>query len=90
MQLGIGLHTGEVITEAGDLHGATVVIAARLEAAAAGGELLVCSAVYQWPGAAREDLEDRRERTLKGIDAPWRVYAVPWERTSDGPWPRTC
>ena len=85
VQLRIGLHTGEVITEAGDLHGETVVIAARLEAAAAGGEILVCSAVYQVLGAAREDLEDRGERTLKGIDAPWRVYAFPWERTSDGP-----
>ena len=53
VQLRIGLHTGEVITEAGDLHGETVVIAARLEAAAAGGEILVCSAVYQWPGTAR-------------------------------------
>ena len=57
VQLRIGLHTGEVITEAGDLHGETVVIAAGLMAilvAALGLRLYGLDAESLWMDELRQ------------------------------------
>ena len=85
VHLRIGLHTGEVIHDEEDLFGETVVIASRLEGAAGSGEILASSSVHALLGTTRANLEDRGERNLKGIDTPWRVYAVPWEDDGAGP-----
>ena len=73
----IGLHTGEVIEENGDIHGETVIIARRLEGIAPPGGILASESVHMVLGTARGDLDDRGLFDLKGIAAPWRVYAVP-------------
>src|SRR5581483_5187579 len=73
----IGLHTGEVISEEGDLHGETVIIAKRIEGVAPAGGILVSETVHGVLGTARGDLIDRGEFDLKGIDSPWRLYEVP-------------
>jgi class 3 adenylate cyclase len=76
----IGMHTGEILLDdEGDLFGRHVLIAARVGAAAAGGEILVSSLVRQiaeprgdllfGPGAQLE---------LKGIDEITTVHSVDW------------
>jgi len=73
----IGLHTGEVIEENGDLHGETVIIAKRIEGIAPAGGIFASETVSGVLGTARAELVDRGEFELKGIDAPWRLYEVP-------------
>ena len=73
----IGLHTGEVIEENGDLHGETVIIAKRIEGLAPAGGIFASDTVSGVLGTARAELIDRGEFELKGIDAPWRLYEVP-------------
>ena len=73
----IGLHTGEVISEDGDLHGETVIIAKRIEGVAPAGGILASETVHGVLGTARSELVDRGEFELKGIDVPWRLYEVP-------------
>ena len=73
----IGLHTGEVIEDSGDLHGETVIIAKRIEGIAPAGGIFASETVHGVLGTARAELEDRGEFELKGIDAPWRLYEVP-------------
>ncbi|MCU1352062.1 MAG: hypothetical protein JWM05_1271 [Acidimicrobiales bacterium] len=73
----IGLHTGEVIAEAGDVHGETVIIAKRIEGLAPPGGVLVSETVHGVLGTARDELVDFGVAELKGIDAQWRLYLVP-------------
>src|SRR4051812_34075854 len=73
----IGLHTGEVITEDGDVHGETVIIAKRIEGLAPPGGVLASETVHGVLGTARDELIDQGASTLKGIDAEWRLYLVP-------------
>jgi class 3 adenylate cyclase len=73
----IGLHTGAAIRQAGDYHGRTVVIAARIAGQARGGEILVSAdvadAVHRAGGAT---LAARGDVTLKGLDGRHAVYAA--------------
>lgn len=78
VQLRIGLHTGEVLTEDGVLHGETLIIAKRVESVASPGKIFASNTVHGVLGTARGELIDRGEFTLKGIDALWRVWEVPW------------
>ena len=73
----IGLHTGEVITEDGDVHGETVIIAKRIEGLAPPGGVLASETVHGVLGTARDELIDQGARALKGIDAEWHLYLVP-------------
>ena len=75
----IGLHTGEAIRQdTGDLFGRHVIIAARVGAMAAGGEILVSSIVREI-ASARGDLHfgDGRLVELKGVGEQ-QVYPVLW------------
>ena len=78
VQLRIGVHTGEVLNEDGGLHGETLIIAKRIESVAPAGGILASDTVRGVLGTARADLEDRGEFALKGIDAPWNLWEVPW------------
>lgn len=77
VQMRIGLHTGEVIAEDGDIHGETVIIAKRIEGLAPPGGVLASETVHGVLGTARDELVDFGTAELKGIDAEWRVYLVP-------------
>jgi class 3 adenylate cyclase/tetratricopeptide (TPR) repeat protein len=79
VQLRVGLHTGEVLNEDGGLHGETLIIAKRIESVAPAGGIFASETVRGVLGTARAELEDRGEFTLKGIDAPWHLWEVPWE-----------
>ncbi len=77
VQMRIGIHTGEVIDEDGDLHGETVIIAKRIEGLAPPGGILVSDTVHGVLGTARDELIDQSMATLKGIEAEWRLWLVP-------------
>jgi class 3 adenylate cyclase/tetratricopeptide (TPR) repeat protein len=77
VQMRIGLHTGEVIGEDGDLHGESVIIAKRIEGLAPPGGIFASETVHGVLGTARDELIDQGETELKGIDADWRLYLVP-------------
>ena len=73
----VGVHTGEVVSENGDLFGTNVAMAARIAAAARGDEVLVSEAVREQVVDV-EGLEFRRRRAarFKGLPGRHRVYAV--------------
>jgi predicted ATPase len=83
VQLRVGIHTGEVLNEDGGLHGETLILAKRIEEVATPGAIFVSDTVHGVLGTARGELEDRGEFELKGIDAPWHVYEVPWVDAAD-------
>jgi class 3 adenylate cyclase/tetratricopeptide (TPR) repeat protein len=83
VQMRIGLHTGEVIDEDGDIHGETVIIAKRIEGLAPPGGILASETVYGVLGTARDELVDHGTTRLKGIDAEWRLYLVPVPNDDD-------
>jgi adenylate cyclase len=73
----IGINTGDVIVEDGDIHGDGVNVAARLEALAEPGGICV-SAIVQGQVEGRLDcvFDDVGEQSLKNIARPVRVYRV--------------
>jgi len=78
VQLRIGLHTGEVLSENGDSRGETVIITKRVEEASNPGEIFASETVYGVLGTMRSELEDQGDFNLKGITTPWHLYRVPW------------
>jgi class 3 adenylate cyclase len=79
VRLRIGINAGEPIEEAGDLHGASVVIAKRLESAAETNGILVSDVVKQMVTGKDFDFEDRGLVELKGFEEPVRAWTVRWE-----------
>ncbi len=76
----IGLHTGEAIREADDFFGRNVNVAARIGAAADGGEILVSSLLKELTDSGGEFTYDEpRDLTLKGLSGTHRAYPVVWE-----------
>jgi len=73
----IGLNTGEVVEEAGDIFGAAVNVAARVAGKARGGEILVSDVVRQLVGPVSEMTFAYRGRyKLKGFPDRWRLHEV--------------
>jgi class 3 adenylate cyclase len=80
VQLGIeiraGVHTGEVELRGDDISGMAVHIAARVEALAAPGEVLVSRTVVDLIVGSGTEFTDRGEHELKGVPGTWRIFAV--------------
>jgi class 3 adenylate cyclase len=77
--VGIGISAGEPVTgDNDDLFGATVQLAARLCAAADGGDIAVSVAVRELCLGKRFAFADRGPMPLKGIPEPVQSYAVIW------------
>ena len=76
----VGVHTGEVIADAGDIFGHHANFAARVGNTAYGEEILV-SALVREIAASRGDLKfgEPRAVTLKGIEGEHLVYPLLWE-----------
>jgi class 3 adenylate cyclase len=74
----VGLNAGEPIAEDEDLFGTAVIEAARIAAAAKGGEILVSDVVRQLAKGKDFLFADRGEVALKGFDEPVRLYEVRW------------
>ncbi len=74
----IGLNAGEPIAEDDDLFGTAVNEAARITAAANGGEILVSNVVRELAKGKDFLLADIGERQLKGFDESVRLFEVRW------------
>jgi class 3 adenylate cyclase len=75
----IGLSAGEPVTDAGDLFGACVQLAARLCAHAEPGGILASTAVRDLSMGKGFVFVDQGEVTLRGFEEPVRPYAVKWD-----------
>jgi adenylate cyclase len=73
----VGINLGDIMLQAGDIFGDGVNLAARLEALAEPGGILVAGVVVE---QVRDKLdvrfEDQGERTVKNLPRPVRVYRV--------------
>ncbi len=80
----VGVHTGEVIAEDGDIFGKHVMLAARVGGLAQGGQVLVSSLVREIAGA-RGDLAfgEPQVVALKGIEGEHVVFPLLWEEFAD-------
>ncbi len=74
----IGLNAGEPIAEDDDLFGMAVNEAARITAAAKGGEILVANVVRELAKGKDFLFADRGETSLKGFEDPVRLFEVSW------------
>jgi len=72
-----GVHAGELeVRDDGDITGAAVNIAARVEQAAGLGEIYVSSAVRDMLLGGDYQFSNRGEHQLKGVEGTWRLYAL--------------
>jgi class 3 adenylate cyclase len=79
IQVRLGLHTGEVVRDDGDLFGRNVILAARVAAEAKGGEILVSSVVKELTDSGGDLVFDEgRDVELRGLNRTYRLYAVDW------------
>jgi class 3 adenylate cyclase len=74
----IGIHAGEPIEEDGDIHGTSVVRAARIMETARPGQILVSSLVRELVAGRPFSFVDRGMHELKGIDEPTRLHDLEW------------
>jgi len=76
----IGLHLGDLIVDGDDLYGDGVNVAARLEAEAPPGGIVVSRAVREAvDGRLKARLQALGELSLKNIVRPVRAFRVEWE-----------
>jgi class 3 adenylate cyclase len=76
IELRAGIHAGECELQSGKLAGVAVHIAARVQAVATAGEVLVSGTVRDLTAGSGVRFADRGEHTLKGIPGTWRLYAL--------------
>jgi class 3 adenylate cyclase len=81
LRVRMGIHSGPVIREPTDVHGRTVVLAARIGAHADAEEILVSEAVASSIMASgRRRLARRGQVALKGLRGRHSIYSVQWRR----------
>jgi class 3 adenylate cyclase len=76
IEIRAGLHTGEVEVRGEDVGGIAVHIAARVQAAAEPGEVLVSRTVNDLVVGSGIAFADRGAHALKGIPGEWQLFAV--------------
>jgi TolB-like protein/class 3 adenylate cyclase len=82
----IGVNLGDIIADGGDIYGAGVNIAVRLEGLAAPGGICVSGTVRDHIGERLPyAFEDMGEQSVKNIARPVRVYAMRPEGIAGGP-----
>jgi class 3 adenylate cyclase len=73
----VGMHTGPAVERAGDWFGATVNLAARLSAAASGGDTLLTATTRTAAGDVQGvELRERGRWTFRNVTEPVQVYAA--------------
>lgn len=79
----IGLHTGTPIQEGDRFFGITVILAARIAAQAAGGEVLTSAALHErCAGDPNFHFGEPRETELKGLAGRHRMHPLLWRSDS--------
>jgi class 3 adenylate cyclase len=80
----VGMHHGPAIEREGDWFGATVNLAARVAAVAAGGEVLVTEAVRECAAElAGVEFESRGEHRMRNVVAPVPLFAAVSDQRPD-------
>ena len=76
----MGLHLGDLIVDGDDLYGDGVNIAARLEAEAPAGGILISRTVHEAvTGRLKATFGDLGNLALKNIERPIQAFSVKWE-----------
>jgi adenylate cyclase len=76
----VGLHLGDLIVDGDDLYGDGVNIAARLEAEAPAGGIVISHTVHEAvAGRLKATFEDLGSLALKNIERPIQAFSVNWE-----------
>jgi len=76
LEVTAGVHVGEIELRGVDVGGIAVHIAARVQALAQPGEVLVSRTVVDLVAGSGIEFEDRGEHELKGVPRSWRVFAA--------------
>ena len=76
--LRIGVHTGDLIPNKGDVVGLTVNKAARIAATAQGGQILVSETTNDIVGPQKLDFDEPIRAELKGLDGIHLLYPLHW------------
>ena len=76
LEIRAGLHTGEIAVQDGDIAGLAVHLAARVEALAASGEVLVSRTLRDLVVGSGLTFTDRGSHVLKGVPDEWQLFAV--------------
>ncbi len=76
VELRVGIHTGEIEQRGDDVGGIAVHIAARVQALARPGEVLVSRTVTDLVSGSGLDFAQRGEHQLKGVPGSWELFAV--------------
>ena len=76
LEVRAGVHVGEIERRNDDVSGLAVVIAARVMALAAAGEVLVSEVVPVLVAGSPIRFEDHGRHQLKGVPGARQVYAV--------------
>lgn len=75
----IGVHSGEVVADEGDLHGRNVVLASRISDLAGRDEVLASALTKQLADAGGDlCFGAGRHVALKGLSGEWLVHPVEW------------
>jgi adenylate cyclase len=78
----MGLHLGDLIVDGDDLYGDGVNIAARLEAEAPAGGIVISRTVHEAVmGRLMATFDDLGSLALKNIERPVQAFSVKWERS---------
>ncbi len=78
LRVRVGINAGEPVQEGGDLFGQAVIVASRVAASAAGGEIVVTDVVRQLLAGKSFVFADRGTAGLRGLDEPVRTWALVW------------
>jgi class 3 adenylate cyclase/pimeloyl-ACP methyl ester carboxylesterase len=76
LEVTAGVHVGEIELRGVDVGGIAVHIAARVQALARPGEILVSRTVVDLVAGSGIEFEDRGEHELRGVPRSWRLFAV--------------
>lgn len=76
LELRAGVHAGEIELRGDDIGGIAVHLAARVEACAAPGDVLVSRTVRDLVAGGGFRFEDRGRHILKGVEEAWELAAV--------------
>lgn len=80
MRVRIGFHYGDVISEAGDVYGDTVNVAARVAAVTRAGQIMTTLAAFDMlPPALREKTHPIFRAEFKGKQEQLEIFQVIWE-----------
>ena len=76
LEVRVGLHSGEVVFESGDVTGMAVHIGARVSAIAEPGEVVVSQTVRDMVIGSGFEFVSRGKHELKGVPGEWDLYRV--------------